>query len=350
MTPRITTGEIYAEKAFNNAKRCLREAKQTNHEYQHYYCSLINPNSGLHERVMLPQYAIPWLIDVHLPNWSSNTWRLLRCSYRYLLEHLLQSSLIDKKTVEDLFVAMLDAKAIKQEVRRTSGMRRKSITEKSYNILLEECESECTSRSSIGNNKYTWGTALKLFLISSVATGLRPNEWKTAEIIELDNKFVLKCENFKHNESRSYATHREIDLSAISEDKKVAIKAHNRLVQGCVQNGIDHYKYCRTLLRRLNTKLWPNHKTKITLYTGRHQFSANAKASPSTSDKERAAMMGHKTTKTSSERYGRKKSGKNGLTPKIADEKVLLLIKKPLIDRQYKFTPEGPRNSPKNNR
>ena len=59
------------------------------------------------------------------------------------------------------------------------------------------------------------------------------------------------------------------------------------------------------------------------MYTGRHQFSSNAKANPDVSDEERAALMGHKTTKTSTERYGRKKSGNKGLTPQVGDSKVL---------------------------
>jgi integrase len=339
---------MYQEKAFNNTKRCLLEAIKQNDSLQYRMCKLENPNTNLLEHVMLPEYAICWSIENHLPYWRQNTWRIYRNSYRYLLEQLLSSGLIHKEEVEKLIDLMLKASASKQKVRRTSGMRKKSISEDDYIKLIEECDAKCSSPKIKEQTKYTWGSALKVFIISSVATGLRPNEWRTAEIIQDGSRFLLKCENFKYNEERSYAKYRTIDLSNITEDKKLAIKQHHAIVVGFAKNGTDNYQMCRSLLSRLNKKLWPSREKQITLYTGRHQFSANAKASTSTTDAERAAMMGHKTTRTSRERYGRRRAGANGLTPKIANDAVLLMIQQPQIklkknnvDQECSFVPKN---------
>jgi hypothetical protein len=61
-------------------------------------------------------------------------------------------------------------------------------------------------------------------------------------------------------------------------------------------------------LSRIVRKRWPNRDSHITLYSLRHQFSANAKASGFTR-LEIAAMMGHAVDDTAVVHYGRKRSG-----------------------------------------
>lgn len=336
---RKNTPQIYFAKAFTLTKRCLREAIDCNHKLQHVPYLLKNPNTGIAERVMFPIHAITWSIENHLANWSPSTWRLYRNSYLHLLRQMELEGIILQVDVEELKSKMKNTAAPQKRGSSTSSLREKKQSEADYQKLIKECEATCSSPHLKGQQKYSYGEALKYWIIASVTTGLRPNEWFTSELYEEDGRLLLKCENFKFNKARSYDKHRIIDLSSIAEEKKDAVKKHQMLIKhfDAIGEGQKYYESCRGLLSRLNNKLWPKRKKRIMLYTGRHQFSANAKASDSTSHAERAALMGHKTTKTSSEKYGKKRSGSSGLTPEIADKSVLKKIRVPEINRPSKF-------------
>jgi hypothetical protein len=342
---RKDTEQIYLEKGFNLTKRCLREAIKCSDKRQNVTYSLINPTTGNPERVMFPVNAIRWSIENHLSDWSPSTWRIYRNAYLHLLKKMAHDGIILQEDIDELQSEMKNVRAPKKTGTNTSSLREKKLSEDDYHKLIKDCEATCSSPNSEGRNKYDWGDSLKYWIISSVATGLRPNEWFTAELYEEDGKLLLKCENFKYNKERSYDKHRVIDLSSIAEDKKNAVKTHKRLIErfDAMGQGVKYYECCRGLLARLNKKLWPNRKKNIMLYTGRHQFSANAKASGKTSHVERAAMMGHKTTKTSSEGYGKTRSGSNGFTPEIADKNVLRKIRVPEIKRPTIFRSDEPK-------
>ena len=51
----------------------------------------------------------------------------------------------------------------------------------------------------------------------------------------------------------------------------------------------------------------------VTLYTARHQFSANAKSSDGLTRTEIAALMGHASIYTAGEHYGKRRSGRGRL-------------------------------------
>ena len=67
------------------------------------------------------------------------------------------------------------------------------------------------------------------------------------------------------------------------------------------------YTSCRMRLRRVTLKLWSPKKKHPTLYSGRHQFSADMKNT--LSKKEIAALMGHGTDDTATVHYGKKRYG-----------------------------------------
>ena len=88
--------------------------------------------------------------------------------------------------------------------------------------------------------------------------------------------------------------------------------------------GMDEYDYfyngCAIALYKACRQCWPRRKRHITLYSTRHQFSANAKSS-GFSRAEIAAMMGHAVDITATIHYGRKQAGneKVGILP-VEDE------------------------------
>lgn len=334
------TTEIYYGKAFLNAKRCLREASNSGHPYATRTQSMRNPSTGLDEQVMAIDSAVLWCIKFHLPEWSQGTWRMIRCGYRMLLKKMKDKGLLSLERFDALEKKMMSSKGLSRSQRKknTSSRRKKAI---SPEHLLE-------IEGYVKNNQPIWGEALVIWLHASIATGLRPNEWLTAELKEIDGRIILRTENFKFNEVRSYDSHREIDITNLPDDLVRKVRQQINVVQGVHSEGIydRYYKGCSNLLLHINKKLWPRRKANIQLYTGRHQFSANAKASESTSDAERAAMMGHGTTKTSRERYGRKRNGGGGLTPEIADKEVLKKIATPEVKQRPSNTPAAINRSP----
>lgn len=317
---------IYYRKAFECCKRAYNDALSQAHPYSKRTMPLANPRTGQVETVLSVLAAINWTMHYFLPHWASSTWRMSRQGFKLLIERGVDPTLTSEQAVklcEKMDLAKGTAKA--KRPKRTSAKRKKNITKEQ----LDKIVGLATDMNA------TWSVALVYWLKSSVATGLRPNEWREAELFNQGERIILRSPNFKYNEVRSYAKSRDIDITDLSVESKKAITNHLQIIALVKSQGIEeqHYRGCGYLLHRINKKLWPRRKLNITLYTGRHQFSSNAKAEPNCSEEERAAMMGHATTKTSRERYGRKKSGKNGLTPEIANKDVLSLIKNPPMKR-----------------
>jgi integrase len=317
---RPSSTAIYYRKAFNNAARCLREAKAEMHPSAAATIRLKNPATDEQEDVMAIEEAISWCINRHLPDWSQGTWRMHRCGYRMFIEKFVASNILDPDIAEELNKKMMNVFGLRrgERTKKTSARRRKVATPEH----VDQIEAYTKERGS------RWGKPLVLWLRAAIATGLRPNEWQTAEIIEDGDRIILVSENFKHNEQRSYAAKREIDITHLSAQNIHFIKEQVDIVQNFIYKDYmeQYYLGCSTLLYRANKKIWPFRKANINLYTGRHQFSANAKADRSVSEKQRAALMGHKTTETSRARYGKARSGAHGLTPQVANENVLDLI------------------------
>jgi integrase len=326
---RETSNKIYYRKVFDNTKRCLREAKAKMHPSASHTMRLGDPTTNDKVEVMEIEHAIRWCVSFHLGEWSQGTWRMMRSSYKMLLEKLKSKNRITEDKYNELVEIMANAKGLSRKERagnkKTSSRRKK-------NIKPEDIEK---IEAYLSENQRVWGQALVIWLWAAIGTGLRPNEWQTARWEkEGPDKFVLSSDNFKHNESRSYAPRREIDVTSLPEHILHAVKQQMFVVhgdEGMIKSGMaeQHYKGCSALLLSLNKKLWPRRKANINLYTGRHQFSSNAKADPNVSDVQRAALMGHKTTRTSRERYGRTTSGSAGLTPTVGNDAVLDLIKSP---------------------
>lgn len=327
---RPTTALIYYKRAFDSMRRCLVEAQRESHPFSDKKMQLKSPHSGQHETVMHIEFAIRWCIEKHAPEWAASTWKITRLGYEMLFKQLVNQQKMSPAKMDEISILIASVKPLKKSERqkKTSARRKKNMTQEQFDQIQEYLIQN--------NNK--WAKALLVWLLAGVASGLRPNEWQTASLREEDGRIILKTDNFKANEQRSYGPFREIDISELPERFITAVKEHMSVVKSMMEHKIyDKYaKGCSDLLRLCNKSLWPRRKANITLYTGRHQFSANAKAEDECGETERAAMMGHKIVLTSRERYGRLRHGSKGITPKIADQSVLSLIK----------TPESPRHHP----
>lgn len=329
--PRKTKEEMYINNVFMNSRRCLKESQESLSPYSKKEISMKNPNTGLNEPVMEITHAINWCLKNHVKNWRTTTWRIMRSSYKFVLQLMVTNGRLKQEQVDKIYEVMLSVKGVSKKdtrVKYTASKRKKSISEDEYELIKSYLDSH-------GND---WGESLVLWLKAGMLTGLRPNEWVTALLTKEDEKYLLKTDNFKHNIDRSYDKDRVINITSFSQQDLLIVANQIEMAKKITEQGMydQYYDGCRNLLYRLNKKLFPRRKKNLQLYTGRHQFSANAKADDSVSEKERAAMMGHKTTKTSEEGYGRKSSGTSGKSPEIANKAVLDKINQP----ENKFNPQ----------
>tara|TARA_A200000159_G_scaffold141171_2_gene143816 strand:- start:761 stop:1783 length:1023 start_codon:yes stop_codon:yes gene_type:complete len=320
--PQESSKKIYIEKAFFNARRCLKEARERLHPSAEHVIQLTNPKTGIKEDIMDIEHAIKWCVSFHVKEWSQSTWRLVRSSYSYMLNGFEKREIISTEKKEELIELMQSTKGLsKKQIgprKNTSARRKKSVSLADIRKIESHFET----------HTYKWGESTINWLWASIGTGLRPKEWKGAKLEERDDgRLVLVCRNSKHNEVRSFGACREIDLTDMPENIIRCVRVQEKIFNGLSEKDVEEFYWgCVNLLTRVNEILFPRRESNINLYTGRHQFSSNAKANPNVSSEERAALMGHKSTRTSSERYGRTKSGNNGLTPQVGDPKVLAKI------------------------
>lgn len=145
-----------------------------------------------------------------------------------------------------------------------------------------------------------------LWLRAGRVVGLRPCEWKGTRVRPKDERGgpYLLVPNAKRTNGRSHGEFRTLDLGAVARDDLMAVL---RFAQVSESVGPDHFdrmqRGCSELLSRVNAEIWPRRKQRLTLYSARHQFSADCKRLYGR--REVAALMGQKTTQTAYRHYAR---------------------------------------------
>lgn len=153
-----------------------------------------------------------------------------------------------------------------------------------------------------------WDDLAARWLFWSIQTGLRPIEWRDAMLQAHASGYALEVRNAKHSLGRSHGEHRLVHLQ-IQASGANALQAFLDRVQGDFEGA---YQGCRLALHRATQALWPRRRRQPSLYTGRHQFAADAKAS-GLAPEAIAALMGHAVTETHQTHYGKRRSGRAGL-------------------------------------
>lgn len=225
-------------------------------------------------------------------DWSSSTYRQYRSS---VLSYLSYYGSID---IIDSFTEMTKKKSTStKKENRTSQKKSKSFSNEDFLIILKEL---IKSRSKYKKTLSNW-------LVSGLVTGLRPIEWNESELIENKNGYFLRVKNAKNSYGRSNGEYRTLNLSNISASEIKAITATvNELSNIEEKQFTDKYNACAQLLKLTTRKVFGKRKTYPSLYSTRHQFSANAKGSGFNLS-EIAALMGHATNETATRHYGKKR-------------------------------------------
>lgn len=261
-----------------------------------------------HEDLDLRQF-VSWLVDIK-PTISRSTWRQYKSSVVYFLENHEE---VSEATEAIDFLKNITSEGTVRVSEKTSSQKLKKIPiedwQKLDNYLL--------------NSNKKWHEQLRDWLRASILTGLRPVEWKGAYLDTYEGKTSLIVMNAKNTNGRSHGETRTLILENMSEQDMKAIKSHLNTIRTFI--GMDEYEYfyrgCAISLYKACRKLWPRRKKHITLYSTRHQFSANAKSS-GFSTLEVAALMGHAVDITATMHYGRKQAGNEQLSISPVEDEV----------------------------
>ena len=242
---------------------------------------------------------------------SYASWKLYKASVVYFIEENYPEEI---EVVEKLKEITPDTKV--KKTLQSSNKKLKKFPVSDFISIISFLE-----KSNYKNN-----VELKNWLYAGVLTGLRPVEWANASLSHDMSKLIVK--NAKNTNGRSHGDFRTIHLTYLSDLEKKYIQEHVKTANYYQQlEQFDKFqKSCGDLLRIVSKKLYPKRKQHPCLYSLRHQFAADAKAS-GLSREEIAALMGHAVNDTATNHYAKKQMGKS-FTRVRADPEEVLRIKK----------------------
>lgn len=257
---------------------------------------------GLHPQEHLDyRHFVGWLVT-QKTLWSRPTWRQYKAAVVYVLEVEKEKNFdpIAQEALEALLP--VDVEGCVPTTRKTSGAKLKRFPYNDYRKLLR----------ALDEHPSPWSADLKRWLAAGLLTGLRPREWGQAKMIIRDGEPALLVTNAKATNQRAHGPTRTILLGGLTDEERGLIKKHVERASLFVKTGQFQnrfYQGCAAVLARTARKIWRKRETGyVTLYSARHQFSADAKASGLLPE-ELAALMGHAVDTTATKHYGKKTAG-----------------------------------------
>ena len=251
--------------------------------------------------------VVIWLIN-NQSKFSRSTWRQYRAALICNFEnHALENTAYSVEISYSLnLLRNTDCNQCLQRGVNTSSKKKKKISEADQIKLVAYFTD---------NPEIRHGVTTLVWLLSGIWTGLRPAEWQSAQlVINATSDIELHVINAKNTNGRSHGDERIVHLSNMSLLEFEILRLHIANIVSAKDKGIafdDFYQHCRDCLYQANRKLWPKRRKFISLYSSRHQFSADAKKS-GLSREAIAALMGHASVETAGIHYGRRSSGSGG--------------------------------------
>lgn len=248
-------------------------------------------------------------IQARVESWKPATWRVNRASLAFYFGSAGEQDLVD-------MVKNIGSERCARDSTNTSAQKAKALPTSDIKQILDFLE------KSPGQSKILLG----LWLLAGRIVGLRPSEWEYA-ILD-GEKLIVR--NAKTTNGRSHGPSRTFLLYDLPEEQKEVVALFVQELQKKLSETRSMKKVYETAKRRLHRvcrQIWPGRKKYPTLYSGRHQFSADLKRS-GVPEAEIAALFGHATVRTAKMHYGRKNYGEEGYSFVQADPKNIEAVRK----------------------
>lgn len=297
----------YYNRSCSLMMKALKEALEQDSKYAEK--KIILPYKGSRKIMMDIKHTSVWAAKKWSKDLRQSTWKQYRCSLIYMAEILNKKSIISNEELDSIKKLLRKVKGLSKSeavVDKTSSSKKKSFNIKEIEDLDQE----------LINSKNIWSNPLRIWIRAAKYTGLRPVEWKNVKYLEESKEIVVI--NAKNTNGRSFGDVRTINLKHLKDFMIKDILLQIKIARTMDESGNweKYYKGCSNLLRYTSRKIWKNKKKYPTLYSCRHQFSADMKASGCTR-REVAALMGHGSDLTAEAHYGRKKYGKSSVKPEV---------------------------------
>lgn len=268
-----------------------------------------------------PGVLVDWLIGKS-GEYARSTWRQYRAAVAFCLE-----SASDPLTcsARDRLMSAPWTGRLKRTT-RTSGNKAKKISVEDLvkiSRFLRDLKAQTASLTGI-------------WLWAGIYTGARPGEWFTARLHHPQGSgaVALEFDNAKATNGRANGKTRTLYLTGMSKDEIRHLESFIRVVQDRQDEAAFQrlYNKCRKMMYWAARCALGTRPQYPTLYTGRHQFIANAKRA-GCSRREVAALVGHASDLTAGLHYGRRSAGNDALrvTP---DPEAVATVRSPDRENQ----------------
>lgn len=245
------------------------------------------------------------------PTLAARTWRVYKAAALWGLERYRD---FDEHAIERL--TPIGSGGLPARSQRTSGSKAKGVSVEAQTAVL-----------AVLDTKHGRGAASARLLadmfVGSLATGLRPREWATAELVMFtDEPAALVVQNAKATNGRACGAERTIFVDKLSQgavaciERVICFMRREATTEDALQRALSRLRsLLRSVRKRAAEGLTGPAKVqclKLCLYSCRHQLVADAKSSDAPS-RLTAALVGHATPETAAEHYGRKSQGRSPL-------------------------------------
>lgn len=312
VTKTIETSFRYHKRAISLIKKAYFESKEMNDSrFKSSYYKDIDGKSF----IGLDLYSTSAFFKLFWVDLSNSTIRTYRSSILYFAELELKSGKINDayyERVSSVLKSIKSTKDKKNKEKNTSSKKQKHLNPKDLKFI----------DSSLKKSRSKWSKPLRVWLRAGILVGLRPIEWKSSRYDKDSNSIIVA--NAKNTNGRANGDFRTLNLNHLSSDDISIVKQQvalaNKFNSADLWN--DYYNGCSNLIRYTSRKIWPNRKKRPTLYSTRHQYCANLKASGMKTT-EVASLMGHATDDTAAETYGKKVVGTKGRKPEVNQSELV---------------------------
>ncbi|MBE8233443.1 MAG: site-specific integrase [Endozoicomonadaceae bacterium] len=170
--------------------------------------------------------------------------------------------------------------------------------------------------NDLAKSSEPWHLEVADWLRATILTGLRPIEWSDCQLLHKSSTgYYLKSMNVAKAESNEPANEYHLDeyrnIPLLHLDKSDLLCVQRHCAKARLYSELEEfnvwYERVRLKLYNVSKKCFPD-KGSIKLYSGRHQFAANLKASGLPVELI-AKLLGHANTQTARHYYGAKRHG-----------------------------------------
>ena len=248
-------------------------------------------------------------------NYSASTFRQYKASVLYVLRTQYPAHELAIEALEDESSAGLQVRS-----KKTSGRKQKRVATDDFSVLAETLRTRAT-------NGYRYAQGLLFVLKATLLTGLRPIEWAHSEtaVHNETGREILRVRNAKNTNNRANGELREMFIDGLSEEEKEAVQGAIDFCSGQTEEQVVRIqKAMRNEFEKVRA-LALGRRSLITLYSFRHQFLADSKAT-FVDPVAITALAGHSSTKTVFEHYGKRRHGTDGVKVLPTSESVEAVI------------------------